>query len=72
MHGHAALRERQRDAARADPQLERASIAGEPGQEVDDRIDGGRVEHVRRGLVVARGHALVEVAIAVVHRREPT
>ena len=75
MHRHAALRERQRDPARPDPELERASAPGELGEEVDDRVDDRRVEHLRvDGLVVPRGDALVEVAVVVVrlrHERAP-
>ncbi len=44
-------------------------LAGEFDEEVDDRIDGRRVEHLRRGLVVPRRDALVEVAVVVEHRR---
>ena len=38
-HADAALRERQRDPAGADPELERGAVAGELGQEVDGRLD---------------------------------
>ena len=48
VHRHAALRERERDPARPDPELERASAPGELGEEVDDRVDDRRVEHLRR------------------------
>ena len=68
VHRHPPLRERQRDPAGPDPELERASLPGERGKEVDGRVDHRRVEHLRLGVVVARGDALVEVAV-VVHRR---
>ena len=55
MHAHAALRERERDPARPDPELERRAVSCQLGQEVDDRLDHGRIEHVRGGLVVALG-----------------
>ena len=51
MHGNAASREGQRDPAGADRELEGRAAGGEPGQEVDDRLDG----HVRRRLVVTLG-----------------
>ena len=38
-------------------------LPGELGQEVDDGIDDRRIEHLRGGLVVPRGDALVEVAV---------
>jgi hypothetical protein len=69
VHRHSPLRERERDPARADPELERASVSGELDEEIDDRVDDRRVEHLRRGLVVPRGDALVEVAVVGVHRR---
>ena len=39
VHANAALRERQRDAAGADPELERGTVAGQVREEVDDGID---------------------------------
>ena len=63
MHPDAASRERERDAARADAELERGSVAGQLGQEVDDRIDDARLEHVGGLFVVALGHALSEVVL---------
>jgi len=60
---HAALRERERDPAGADAELECRAAAGELGQEVHDRADDGRVEELRQPLVVARGHALAEVVL---------
>jgi len=63
VHADAALRERQRDPPRADPELERGSVAGELGEEVDDRLDDGAVEHVGTGLVIPRCNALAEVIL---------
>ena len=63
MDRHAALRERERDPAGADAELERCAAARELGQEVHDRVDDGRVEELRQPLVVARGHALAEVVL---------
>ena len=39
VHANAALRERQRDAAGADPELERGTVARQVREEVDDGID---------------------------------
>ena len=68
MHRHAPTGERERDPAGPDPELERASAAGEPGEEVDGGIDDRRVEHLPV-VVVARGDALAEVAVVVAHGR---
>ena len=65
VHRHAALRQRERDPARPDPELERASTFGELGEEVDRRVDGLRIEHARSGHVVPGGDAFVEVAVVV-------
>ena len=67
MHGHSPPREGERDPAGPDPELERASAARELGEEVDDRVDDLRVEHVGRRFVVPRRDGLVEVAVFV-HR----
>jgi len=37
VHADAAARERQRDPARPDPELERRPVAGELGEEIDRR-----------------------------------
>src|SRR5947208_6343714 len=71
MHPHSSLREREPDPACPDPELERASAPGELDEEVDDRVDGPRVEHHFGGLVVPRGDALVEVAVVVHSRNVP-
>ena len=63
-HRHAAPGERQRDPAGADAELERSAVSGQPGQEVDGRLDHGRVEHLGAAVVVALGHALTEVVLA--------
>ena len=39
VHANAALRERQRDAAGADPELERGTVTGQVREEVDDGTD---------------------------------
>jgi hypothetical protein len=67
VHRHSSLRERERDAARPDPQFQRAPGAGELGEDLDGRVDERRVEHLRLGFVVPRGDALVEVAVVVNH-----
>jgi hypothetical protein len=61
VHADAAPRERQRDSARADPELERGAVAGQIGQEFDGGIDDGTLEHVGSGLVVVLGNVLTEV-----------
>jgi len=43
VHGHASAGERQGDPAGADPELQRRPIPGEADQEIDDRLDDGRV-----------------------------
>ena len=43
-------------------ELERRAVARELGEEVDDRVDDGRVEH-RRVVVVAGGDRLAEVVL---------
>ena len=63
MDADAAPRERQRDPAGADAKLERGAVAGQLGEEVDDRFDDCRVEHVGARLVVPLRHALAEVVL---------
>jgi hypothetical protein len=46
----------------ADPELEGAAASGELREEVDDRVDDRRIEHLLV-RVVAGGDALVEVAV---------
>jgi hypothetical protein len=62
----AAPRERQGDAAGADPQLEGPAVPCQGRQEVDGRLDRRRVELPRGRLVVRRGDAFVEKAVVVV------
>ena len=62
MHADAAPGERQRDAAGADPELERRAVAGELREEVDGGLDDRRLEHVGRRLVVPRRDLLAEVS----------
>src|SRR4029453_16771384 len=57
----------QSDPARPDPQLEPASSSSELDEDLDDRVDLSRLEHLGLGLIVPRGDALVEVAIGVTH-----
>ena len=66
MHANAATGERQRDAAGADAELECSAVAGEIGEEVDDRIDDRWVEHLCV-VVVPRCDALAEVVLG--HQR---
>ena len=49
-----------RDPPGADTQLERGTVAGQAGEEVDRRIDDRRVVHRGRVGVVGRGDPLVE------------
>src|SRR6516164_2629624 len=63
MHGHAARGERQRDTAGPDAELERPTVAGEVREQLDDRIDRRRLEHLGGRFVVAGRHWLVEVAV---------
>ena len=63
MHGDAALRERQRDAAGADPELERRAVAGQLREEVDDGTDVLCAGELRPWFVVSRGDALAEVVL---------
>jgi hypothetical protein len=53
MHRHAAPRERQRDPAGSDAELQRAPTPGKLREQVHDRLDDLRFEHVCCGLVVA-------------------
>jgi hypothetical protein len=73
MHLDAAANERQRDATRADAQLERRGAVGQPGEEFDRGLDDFGREHLGRGLVVTVrdaprerivGHATVRLAAA--------
>ena len=58
MHGHASPRERQRDAAGADAELERGAAARQLGEEVDDRVDDLGLEQLGvRSVVPLRRHA---------------
>src|SRR3954470_14144100 len=59
VHRHSPLRERNRDPARPDSELERASTRRELDEQVDDRLDDRRVEHLSGRLVVPRGDAFV-------------
>jgi TfoX/Sxy family transcriptional regulator of competence genes len=63
VHSDAALRERQRDATRADAQLERGAVAGQTGEEVDNGIDDSRLGQLGVPLVVPLCHALAEVIL---------
>ena len=47
VHANAALRQRQRDAPGADPELERGAVARQVCEEVDDRIDRLRTGDLR-------------------------
>ena len=48
VHRHAALGQRERDPAGADPELERAAAPGELGEQVDGRVDDRRRRTSRR------------------------
>jgi hypothetical protein len=72
MHRNPAPRQRHRNPAGPDRQLERAPVAGELDQPVDDRVDALWTEHLRVGLVVPRRNGLVEVAVLAAHGAEST
>ena len=55
MDAHAALRERQRDPPRPDPELERRAVARERRQEVDRLRDHGGIAALAEVRVVALG-----------------
>ena len=63
MHPDAALRQGERDPARADAELERGPVAGQVGEEVDNGIDDRGLEHVGGRLVVPGRHRLAEVVL---------
>ena len=63
MDRHTALRQRQRDSPRADPQLERRSTPGELGEKGDGGLDHRRVEHVAARRVVPSCDLLAEVVL---------
>jgi hypothetical protein len=67
VHRHTAPRERERerDPAGPDPELERASFSGERGEDVDGQVNDGGVERLPLRLVVRGGDALVEVPVVV-------
>ncbi len=73
-HRDAAPGERQRDPAGADAELQRSAVSGQPGQEVDGRLDHRGVEHLGAAVVVALGHTLTEVVVALLaaHARHST
>ena len=68
VHRDAPSRQRERDAAGPDAELQRAAAAGELGEEVDRGIEPAGLEEVGRRVVVPRGGLLVEV----VRRHRPT
>ena len=63
MHRHAAPGEWQRDPARPDAELERPPVSGELRQELDHRVDDGRIRLVPVALVEAVRHARPEVIL---------
>ena len=63
LHAYAAPRERQRDPAGADAELERGTVAGQVGKEADNGIDDRGLEHVGGRLVVPLRHRLAEVVL---------
>ena len=63
MDVHAAPRQRQRDAARADTEFERRAAVSQLGEEVDDGVDDLRCIHLGRRLVVAVSDATREVVL---------
>jgi len=68
VHRDAPPSERKGDPPRPHAELERPSLAGEAGEELNGRSDDGVVEHALRGHVVVGGDRFVEVAV-VVHDR---
>ena len=67
MHRDASGRQRESDAAGADPKLEHRPITREPGEKLDYRVNHGRFEHLGGRRVVPRGHLLSEMVLG--HRR---
>src|SRR5581483_10859897 len=63
LYAHASPGERERDPARSDRELERGAAAGRGGEEVDGRLDHGRVERFLLGLVVPGRDLLAEVVL---------
>src|SRR5919201_2011281 len=61
VNAHATLRERERDASGADPELERGSVTRELREELHGRADDIQVAPAAKPLVVARGDILAEV-----------
>ena len=59
-HAHAARAQGQRDPTGADRELECGPVASESREEVDGRVEHGRVEHLCRCRVVARRGLLIE------------
>src|ERR1700750_1652297 len=65
VHLHAATGEGQCDTACPHTEFQRPTIAGEIGQNIDDRVDHALVVHAGRGGVVAGGDLLLEVPVCV-------
>ena len=62
--GHVpAAGQRQRDPSGTDAELQSPPTAGQFGEQVDRRLDGGRLEHLRGRLVVPRRNAFPEVPV---------
>ena len=67
VHLDAATGEGQCDTACPHTEFQRPTIAGEIGQNIDDRVDHALAVHAGRGGVVAGGDLLVEVPVVVGH-----
>jgi hypothetical protein len=67
VHRHAALGQRQCDAAGADGQLQCAPAARQLGEQADRRVNGFWLEHAIRRVVVARRNRLTEVSVWIIH-----
>jgi len=67
VHRHAALGQRQPDAAGADGQFQCPPAARQLREQADRRVDSLWLEHAVGRVVVARGNRLAEVSVWIIH-----
>ena len=72
MDAHSTFRERERNPAGADPELQRRTLARQARQRLHDRRDGSRAEHLAFEIVVDRRLSLPEETGTVVLWHDPT